>query len=125
MELGGTDGFYLFLFLLCVKGFKVAFLNVSNQRLFFQGACLWIELWWKMFRKGKKRHSSSSSQSSEISTKSKVGVMAWRPQSLSGENFVSSNRCCVKGTNHGRPADVLQTRGFSHSFFCTRDTLCA
>nr|XP_020767701.1 integrin beta-1-binding protein 1 [Odocoileus virginianus texanus] len=32
---------------------------------------LWIKLWWKMFRKGKKRHSSSSSQSSEISTKSK------------------------------------------------------
>lgn len=28
--------------------------------------------WWRMFRKGKKRHSSSSSQSSEISTKSKV-----------------------------------------------------
>lgn len=29
-----------------------------------------------MFRKGKKRHSSSSSQSSEISTKSKVGAGA-------------------------------------------------
>ncbi len=28
--------------------------------------------WWTMFRKVKKRHSSSSSQSSEISTKSKV-----------------------------------------------------
>ncbi|KAM7238534.1 hypothetical protein CapIbe_010054 [Capra ibex] len=32
---------------------------------------LQIKLWWEMFRKGKKRHSSSSSQSSEISTKSK------------------------------------------------------
>ncbi|XP_020943530.1 integrin beta-1-binding protein 1 isoform X1 [Sus scrofa] len=36
-----------------------------------EGERLRVKLWWKMFRKGKKRHSSSSSQSSEISTKSK------------------------------------------------------
>ena len=43
---------------------------------------LQIKLWWEMFRKGKKRHSSSSSQSSEISTKSKLvdsnlGGLSW------------------------------------------------
>ena len=44
----------------------------EDGRIAFDSArSLWSKLWWKMFRKGKKCHSSSSSQSREISTKSK------------------------------------------------------
>ena len=44
----------------------------EDGRIAFNSArSLWSKLWWKMFRKGKKCHSSSSSQSREISTKSK------------------------------------------------------
>ncbi|KAF5917287.1 hypothetical protein HPG69_008359, partial [Diceros bicornis minor] len=52
------------------NGASAGLLPVSGSAL-WGGELLWIKLWWKMFRKGKKRHSSSSSQSSEISTKSK------------------------------------------------------
>ena len=41
--------------------------------IYWMAGQLWTRSsWWNMFRKVKKRHSSSSSQSSEISTKSKV-----------------------------------------------------
>ena len=76
---------------------------------------LQIKLWWEMFRKGKKRHSSSSSQSSEISTKSKVGGGA--ETAVITVRTVSSERRCMKGTKHGRPADILQTGGVYILFF--------
>ena len=60
----------------------------------------------------------SSSQSSEISTKSKVGGGA--ETAVITVRTVSSERRCMKGTKHGRPADILQTGGVYILFFCTR-----
>ena len=115
-ELGGIGDYYLILFLLCVKRFKVASLHISKQHLLLQRS-LWIKLWWKMFRKGKKRHSSSSSQSSEISTKSKVGGGV--ETAAVTVRTVSSEQWCVKGTKHGRPV-IFFKLGILHFFFCTR-----
>lgn len=74
--------------------------------------------WWTMFRKVKKRHSSSSSQSSEISTKSKVKHTFDSTSLLLALDQVKDHLCfwmlVVCGLQFGRPVQVQHSRQSWH-----------
>lgn len=78
----------------------------------------------KMFRKGKKRHSSSSSQSSEISTKSKVSwiwymLCLWKHFSfVTSWQFNSSLALMVGCDFHKMPCSTRRTFYFYYSSDC-------
>jgi hypothetical protein len=65
-----------------------------------------------MFRKGKKRHSSSSSQSSEISTKSKVGKWNLEQNHKAGRVLFLLADIVWRILTVGRSPDNLQTSVF-------------
>lgn len=78
-----------------------------------------------MFRKGKKRHSSSSSQSSEISTKSKVGKWNLEQNHKAGRVLFLLADTVWRIPTMGRPPDNLQTRCVFTFTFCARDAFYA